>query len=125
MIVEFKYNHNVLRVGKVVNGVETKYQLHGKLIMHMTVGEDNLHFFYDAQSRPAKISYNGVIYTYIHNLQGDIVGLLDSAGTLVVEYKYDACSMGRKLYCRIWHYGCIIVGVGPKDTIRSRMKNEE
>ena len=68
MIVEFKYNHNGLRVGKVVNGVETKYQLHGKLIMHMTVGEDNLHFFYDAQSRPAKISYNGVIYTYIHNL---------------------------------------------------------
>ena len=25
MIVEFKYNHNGLRVGKVVNGVETKY----------------------------------------------------------------------------------------------------
>ena len=42
MIVEFKYNHNGLRVGKVVNGVETKYQLHGKLIMHMTVGEDKL-----------------------------------------------------------------------------------
>ena len=47
--------------------------------------------FHDAQSRPVKVSYNGVLYTYAHNnLQGDIVGLLDSNGSLVVEYKYDA-----------------------------------
>ena len=52
--------------------------------------QDKLHFFYDAQSRPAKVSFNSVLYTYVHNLQGDIVGILDSAGTLVVEYKYDA-----------------------------------
>ena len=48
-----------------------------------------LHFFYDAQFRTEKVSYNGVIYTYIHNSQGDIVALLDNSGTLVVEYKYD------------------------------------
>lgn len=88
--IQFKYDHNGLRVSKVVNGTETKYMLHGKLVTHLTVGGDNLHFFYDAQSRPAKVSYNGVIYTYIHNLQGDIVGLLDNAGALVVEYRYDA-----------------------------------
>ena len=88
--IQFKYDHNGLRVGKVVNGTETKYMLHGKLVTHLTVGSDNLHFFYDAQGRPAKVSYNGVIYTYIHNLQGDIVGLLDNSGALVVEYKYDA-----------------------------------
>ena len=52
--------------------------------------QDKLHFFYDAQSRPAKVSYNGVLYTYVHNLQGDVVGLLDNSGNLVVEYKYDA-----------------------------------
>ncbi len=51
---------------------------------------DNLHFFYDSQSRPAKVRFNGTIYTYVHNLQGDIVGILDSNGNLVVEYKYDA-----------------------------------
>ena len=87
--IQFKYDHNGLRVGKVVNGTETKYMLHGKLVTHLTVGSDNLHFFYDAQGRPAKVSYNGVIYTCIHNLQGDIVGLLDNSGALVVEYKYD------------------------------------
>ena len=92
--VEFLYDHNGLRTQKKVtqNGVTTttNYMLHGKLVTHMTVGSDKLHFFYDAQNRPAKVSFNGVIYTYIHNLQGDIIGLLDSNGALVVEYKYDA-----------------------------------
>ena len=52
--------------------------------------QDKLHFFYDAQSRPVKVEFNGTVYTYLPNLQGDIVGILDNAGTLVVEYKYDA-----------------------------------
>ena len=49
-----------------------------------------MHFFYDAQSRPAMVEFNGVLYSYVHNLQGDVVGIVDSAGSLVVEYKYDA-----------------------------------
>ena len=51
---------------------------------------EDMHFFYDAQSRTALVEYNGVKYRYIHNLQGDIVGIVDSNGDLVVEYKYDA-----------------------------------
>ena len=56
----------------------------------MTVGTNKLHFFYDNASRPAMVKYNGVLYTYVHNLQGDIVGIVDASGNLVVEYKYDA-----------------------------------
>ena len=44
--------------------------------------------FYDAQSGPAMVDFNGALYSYVHNLQGDIVGIVDSAGSLVVEYKY-------------------------------------
>ena len=51
---------------------------------------EELHFFYDAQSRPAFVEYNGVKYRYVHNLQGDIVGIVDAAGNLVVVYRYDA-----------------------------------
>ena len=47
-------------------------------------------FYYDAQSRPAMVNFNGTYYTYLHNLQGDIVGLVDSGNNIVVEYKYDA-----------------------------------
>ncbi len=101
--VSFKYDHNGLRVEKVVEQdwypATTKYTLHGKLITDMTVDytdwdevaqQDKLHFFYDALSRPTKVDYNGIVYTYVHNLHGDIVGLLDNNGALVVEYKYDA-----------------------------------
>ena len=36
------------------------------------------------------VEFNGAVYSYVHNLQGDIVGIVDSAGSLVVEYKYNA-----------------------------------
>jgi len=40
-----------------VNGVTTTtdYMLHGKLVTGLKQGDDIMHFFYDAQSRPANI----------------------------------------------------------------------
>ena len=40
-----------------------------------------LHFFYDAQSRPAFVEYDGVMYRYIHNLRGDIVAIVNGDET--------------------------------------------
>ena len=54
---------------------------------HSTLGE--LHIYYDG-TRPDMVLYNGATYRYVHSLQGDILGLQDSAGNLVVEYRYDA-----------------------------------
>lgn len=56
----------------------------------MTHSADALHFFYDAQNRPAVVVYNGVPYAYVKNLQGDLIAILDSAGAVVVSYVYDA-----------------------------------
>ena len=94
----FMYNENGLRVKKIIqpseydtaNAVETNYTLHGKNIVHMTQGSNELHFFYDAQNKPAVVVFNGTPYSYVKNLQGDIVAILDSNGTAVVQYKYDA-----------------------------------
>ena len=86
----FVYNENSLRVQKTVNGVVTNYTLHGKNVVHMTQGNDELHFFYDAQNKPAIVVFNGASFSYVKNLQGDIVAILDSNGNKVVEYKYDA-----------------------------------
>ena len=94
---EFVYNADGLRVQKTVNGVATKYTLHGKNIVHMTSGTDELHFFYDAQNRPAVVVYNGVPYAYVKSLQGDIVAILDENGNMVVSYGYDA--WGAPLWC--------------------------
>ena len=94
---EFVYNADGLRVQKTVNGVATKYTLHGKNIVHMTSGTDELHFFYDAQNRPAVVVYNGMAYAYVKSLQGDIVAILDENGNTVVSYGYDA--WGAPLWC--------------------------
>ena len=94
---EFVYNADGLRVQKTVNGVATKYTLHGKNIVHMTSGTDELHFFYDAQNRPAVVVYNGVPYAYVKSLQGDIAAILDENGNTVVSYGYDA--WGMPLWC--------------------------
>ena len=87
---EFVYNADSLRVQKTVNGVVTKYTLHGKNVVHMTSGTDELHFFYDAQNRPAVVVYNGVPYAYVKSLQGDVIAILDAVGNVVVSYAYDA-----------------------------------
>ncbi len=94
-VVEFAYDHNGLRTQKKVtkaNGTveTTDYTLHGKPVTHLTRGGDKMHFYYDAQGRPAMVNFNTGFYSYVHNLQGDIVGIIDSDGELVVEYKYDA-----------------------------------
>ena len=94
---EFVYNADGLRVQKTVNGVATKYTLHGKNVVHMTSGTDELHFFYDAQNRPAVVVYNGTAYAYVKSLQGDIVAILDENGNTVVSYGYDA--WGAPLWC--------------------------
>ena len=87
---EYTYDHNGLRVKKVVNGVTTEYMLHGKLVTGVKSGSDVLKIAYDEQSRPAMVEYNGIWYGYVKNLQGDIVGIVDSNGTEVVKYSYDA-----------------------------------
>ena len=94
---EFVYNADGLRVQKTVNGVATKYTLHGKNIVHITSGTDELHFFYDAQNRPAMVVYNGAAYAYVKSLQGDILAILDENGNTVVSYGYDA--WGAPLWC--------------------------
>ena len=68
--------------------------LHGcrKLITHLTkrvvdgqgteTDREELHFFYDAQSRPAFVEYGGAMYRYVHNLQGDMQQSLTMLETL-------------------------------------------
>ena len=66
------------------------YWLNGAQITQMTHGNEWMHFYYDGQGRPSIMNYVGNTYHYLYALQGDVIGLVDSSGTLVVEYKYDA-----------------------------------
>ena len=46
---------------------------------------------------PFTIDYNGAVYYYVLNAFGDVIGLANTAGVLVVEYIYDA--WGNQVYC--------------------------
>ena len=101
--MEFRYNHEGIRTQKVkkVNGVVTEttdYILKGKQIAAMKKNTDEYYFTYDASGKPATVNFNGTNYTYVKNLQGDIVGILDASGNMVVEYKYDAWGDAVSIY---------------------------
>ena len=98
----FKYDSNGMRTQKVLSNGKylerTNYTYNGKLLTRMEMSYtdsdnvehvDKMHFLYDAQSRPILMNFNGDVYTYVKNLQGDIVGILDNVGNIVVEYSYD------------------------------------
>ena len=80
----FEYDSNGLRTKKTLEQdgetTVTEYTYSGKRLTYLAMGyyslhevmyEKKLHFFYDAQDRPAKVCFNNAFYSYIHNLQGD------------------------------------------------------
>ena len=89
--IVYEYNEDGLRTKKTATSTGvTEYILHGKNIVHMTQGEHELHFYYDAQDKPSIVIYDGTAYGYLYNLQGDVVAIVDGTGAKVVEYGYDA-----------------------------------
>ncbi len=68
-----------------MNRTVTTYVLHGKNVVHLSQGGSHLHFFYGADGSPA-MEYKGVVT----NLQGNVIGIVNTSGTYVVQYAYDA-----------------------------------
>ena len=87
--VTYGYDADGLRISKTVNGTTYHYYYLDSQLVEMTWGSNKLHFTYDSVG-PVSVNYNGTIYNYIKNAQGDVVGLVDFNGTKVVEYIYDA-----------------------------------
>ena len=88
--ISYTYGSDGTRLTKTVNGVKTSYTWDGaQLVSQTTTGGDTLYFIYHGDSRVA-VEYKGNTYYYIYNLQGDVVGLVNSSGNTVVSYTYDA-----------------------------------
>lgn len=67
---QFTYDHNGMRIKKIVNNMMTIYKLNGKNIVHMMQGGNNLHFFYDAQGKPAMVRFGDAETFHVCNQQG-------------------------------------------------------
>jgi YD repeat-containing protein len=71
--------------------VTTVYNVVGGLVTWEKTGSNNpIYYSYDASGSLWGMQYNGSMYFYVRNAQGDIIKLINSSGTVVVEYAYDA-----------------------------------
>ena len=87
---DFTYNADGLRT-KRTNGDRTyEYTYLGSQLTRMTVDGHDLYFTYDAAGTPLTVSCDGTLYYYITNIQGDVIAIIDTAGTQVTSYIYDA-----------------------------------
>ncbi len=86
----------------------TEYLLNGSDIVMQKSGSDVLWFY------GGGFDLNGTRYLYVKNAQGDITGITDAAGNLVVEYIYD--SWGKLLETT----GSLAKTVGMKNPFRYR-----
>ena len=103
--IAYDYDMAGVRSGKTVTTknkstgettvVEYKYTTLSGLLTRMTYGTTAMDFVYDESNQPLAVKYTNLStgssakYYYVVNAQGDVVGLTNSSGDLVIEYVYD------------------------------------
>ena len=78
-----------MRTGRSNGSTAYSYVYNGSQLVYMTVDGNTLYIVYDALGVPSILTYNGTMYFYITNAQGDIVAIADRNHNLVVKYEYD------------------------------------
>ena len=87
---EMEYNTSGIRTKRVSEDKTYSYIYAGDKLMQMTVGNDTLDFNYDVNGVPLTMTYNGTVYYYTTNLQGDVISLERADGGGGAQYAYDA-----------------------------------
>ena len=78
------------RVKKVVDGAVTEYHMAGDLIASETSNGKTMWYIYDSGANLLAVNIDGKYYTYVRNIQNDIIALVDASGKAVVNYAYDS-----------------------------------
>ena len=116
--IGYTYDINGIRNSKTVNGTTTEYYWLSGMLQGQKTGNEYLLFLYDENgSAYGFIVQNGTeqsYYYYEFNLQGDIIGIIDSTGTKVVEYTYN--EWGKLLSIT----GTLASTIGQKNPLRYR-----
>ncbi|MBQ2694677.1 MAG: RHS repeat-associated core domain-containing protein [Clostridia bacterium] len=112
--MSFKYDSNGIRTLKRVNGVDTEFTYAGTTLVSQKTGNEIINFAYTAGGAPYGFTYNGTNYFYLLNLQGDIIGIYDSNGDVVVKYAYDTWGQPMSIT------GTLADTIGVKNPLRYR-----
>ena len=94
-IADYSYNADGIRTSKTLYGTDvnligtTEYVLDGNKIVAEKTGSQWTYYMYDENGAPAGIIYDGELYGYRKNLQGDIVEIVHSEYNVsLVQYTY-------------------------------------
>ena len=93
--VKYAYDMSGVRSSKQVGDTTYTYTTLSGKVMRQTWGDNNaLEFVYDDSNQPFAVIYKhgsaAELYYYLVNAQGDVAAILDSSGTMVAFYDYDA-----------------------------------
>ncbi len=92
-IITYGYDGEGIRTSKIVGDVYTNYMILDGVMYgerwYTPEAETLIYYFYDENGTKYGFSYNDTLYYYQYNLQGDVTGIYDANGQLVVEYTYD------------------------------------
>ena len=87
----YKYSASGIRTQKTIGGnVVTDYLLSGSNILMQKTGNDVIWYLIDGNGAVVGFELNNVRYLYMKNAQGDVIGITNDAGDIVVKYEYDA-----------------------------------
>ena len=86
----YEYDAGGMRTKRTDGSTTYTYTYDGSTLTRMTVGSNTLVFTYGANGQPMTVKYKGINYYYVTNALGDVIAIVNSSGTEVVTYVYDA-----------------------------------
>lgn len=85
----YNYNSDGIRTIKTIGGTATTYLLDGSTILAQNTGNTTIPFYYDASGKRTAFKYNGEMYYYVYNLQGDVTHIMKADKSIAGTYQYD------------------------------------
>ena len=98
----YTYDADGMRTGKTDGTTSYSYVYNGGQLSQMTVTTQvetdgqtttqthTVDLTYDASGNPQTMTYDGTTYYYTVNIQGDVTGIVDESGNVLVRYTYQA-----------------------------------
>ncbi len=92
--ISYTYGMAGIRDSKTVDGVTySYYTLSGKVMRQTWTDGTTTHtidFTYDNAGNPYSFKYNGAVYYYVLNQQGDVIRIVNASGVTQAQYTYNA-----------------------------------
>ena len=87
--ISYTYDIAGVRSSKTVGSTKYDFTTLSGLVTRQTGGNATIDFVYDESNQPLAMKYNGKVYYYVLNAQGDVVRIVDGSRNVVASYSYD------------------------------------